>query len=203
MAGATAYLGGIPFRTGPDQIRWDFSMKVHEQKTIGGKVIQILGVTVGDMKVTGMFGSGKDADHGNWDQMYRLRAQVARMVRKTEQDKANTSIEFVYAPRGWKFHVFIKSMTPVVIADTEIAPRWVLTFHLDEKASRQIAKDIEDLYIERLMDGVGWKQSDYNGPSEANLAEILAGRTVGEYLAEEAQKAFDSGLQGGAVGMDW
>ncbi len=193
-----AFLDGQPFRTGPDEIRWDYTMKVHAQKTLGGKCIQILGTTLGDMTMTGLFGTGEGFD--NWPEQMALRSTIVDAIKVIAMQRDPKPMRFQYHPRNWDFRVFPKDIQPLNFNASDIPPRWKITFQIDEEGTREITKDITDLYLQRLVDGVGWKQSAYNGASEAELAQELAGGTVGEYLAGLAQEAFDSGLPGGTLG---
>lgn len=202
-ANPVCYLGGIPFRAGPDEVRWDFRMKVKEQKTLGGKVVQILGTTLGDLTVTGLFGTGAKGDevNTNWEEQMRFRERVIHWARRTEKNVGGQPIRFLYPPRNWDFHVYIKALTPIDLANENTAPRWALTLLPDDEGSRTLTRLTTDIYIKRLMDGVGWKQSDYNGPSPDEIAATLNGQTVGEHLAQLAQAAFESGLPGGQIGL--
>lgn len=198
----TCYLGGVPFRAGPDAVRWQFQMKVKETKTLGGKVIQILGTTMGDLTVTGLFGTGRDGDevNTNWQEQLRLRDRVIQWARRTETNQGGQPISFLYPPRSWNFNVYIKALTETDFTNEGIAPRWTLTLLPDDDGARAISQLTTDVYIKRLMDGVGWKQSEYNGPNPDEVAATLDGKTVGEYLASLAQQAFESGLPGGQIG---
>jgi len=190
----TATLGGYTFRTNPDEIRWDFSMKVREIKTIGGKVIQVLGTRLGDMTVTGQFGRGPNGEDP-WTQEMAFRQQVVRWVRASRTNYK--PIRFTYADLDWDFEVFVKDLQGeqggVVLANDIVAPRWTLTLRVVESSASRLTKGISDAYISRLMDGVGWKQTDYNGPSDDDVQTLLGGMTIGEYLASLAQQVFDAG----------
>lgn len=197
------YLGGVPFRAGPDEIRWEFSMKVKETKTMGGKVVQILGTTLGDISVTGLFGTGASGDepNTNWEEQLRLRQRVIQWARSTQKNQGAQPLRFLFPLRNWDFNVYIKSLNPVDLVNENIAPRWSLTLLPDDEGSRMLTRLSTDVYIQRLMAGVGWKQTDYNGPTAQEVAATLNGQSVGEYLAAQAQAAFESGLPGGQIGL--
>ncbi len=199
MANEFCSLGGIPFRTGPEQIRWDFEMKVKAQKTLGGKVIQVLGTTLGDLVITGRFGAAGRGETSNVKQIYAMRDQIVEWTRKAESEKTPEPIRFVYTPRNISLQVYVKELTPSVVSNADIAGEWTITMHIFEAGSQALRDAVVDNYIQKLAEGVGWKQTLYNGPDEAGLAEVLGGMTVGDYLAAQAQKAFDSGLPGGQI----
>lgn len=196
-----AYLNDVPFRAEPHNISWDFKMKVKETKTLGGKVIQILGTTLGDMTVVGQFGHGPKSEGGeNWADQIRFRTQIIKAVRTAEKQSNPKALRFRYTPRNWDFQVFVKSMTQTVFTNQDTAPEYTLVFSVDEEGSGSITKGVTDMYLSRLMDGVGWKQTDYNGIGDEELQGLLQGGTVGDYLAKLAQEVFESGLPGGQIG---
>lgn len=196
-----ASLNGVRFRTSPHEIRFDFKMKVKDSKSLGGKVIQILGTTLGDITVSGSFGRGDRAkgDTAGWEEQDRFREQIKTWTRATEAQRYNQPLRFLFPERNWDFQVFIKAYSSpgggpaVTQSNTEINPKWQLTLFVVDDASREVVRGIRDLYIRRLMEGIGWKQTEYNGPSAAEVEQLLAGKTLHEYLGEKAQGAFDQG----------
>jgi len=191
-------LGGVSFQSSPEQIRWNFKMKVARQKTIGGQVVQIIGTTVSDITVTGRFAPDKaKKDEGGWEAYNRFRDQVRVWVAQLQDTSTNpVPLRLVYAPRGWNFGVYVKALTPITDENTNLAPQFSLTLFVADDSAKQITKGVKDLYMKRLMDGIGWKQTEYNGPSDAEVESYLGGMTVAEYLATEAQAAFDAGVAG-------
>lgn len=197
---ALASLGGIPFHAGPSDIRWQYQMKTSTLPTLGGKVVQILGVSLGDMTLTGRFGVNRaKGDTEAWQDQVRFRDQVKEWSEQADAQRSPRPLRFVYPPRNWDFKCFVKTFSDVTHDIHEIAPEYTIVLHLLEDSTKKVIKDVKDLYLKRLMDGVGWKQTSYNGPTEGDVAELLDGKTIGEYLASEAQKAFESGLPGGSI----
>lgn len=195
-----ALLGGEAFSTDPESIRWNFRVKAPRTRTIGGQVIQITGLHISDMTVIGKFGAETSVDP--WQEYNLFRAKIKDWVNTLQHDAALTPLRFVWPPRGWDFGVYVKAFTPITHSNTNIAPQFQLTLFLSD-GTNSIAKGIKDLYMKRLMDGIGWKQTAYNGPTGQEVDDILSpyGGSAGQYLASETQAAFDAGLQGkfGAV----
>lgn len=189
-------LGGLPMRTKPTEVRWNFKMKTVETRTMGGKVIQVLGTTLGDLTVRGAFGTGNRAkgDTEGWQQQHRFRRLVESWTSVQETRGHPKSLRFTYAPRKWDFEVYIKSFAPVHMDVREINPLWELVLFPVDEGSRKIVEAVKDLYIKRLMNGVGWKQSAYNGPTQAEVDATLGGRSVLEYLSQGFQDAYDGAL---------
>lgn len=196
----SASLGGIPFHSGPDEVRWDYSMRIKETKTLGGKVIQILGVDLGDMTVHGRFGVNRGkGDTEAWQDEARFRKHVREWTKRASNQHNPAPVRFTFAPRGWDFRVYIKSLSSTTHDVRNPAPEFTITMHVLEDGARALVKDTKDLYLHRLMAGVGWKQTDYNGPTDGQLQNLIGTGSVGDYIASLAQKAFESGLPGGSV----
>lgn len=197
---SNASLNGIPFHAGPSDVRWDFQMKVKDKKTLGGKVVQILGVTLGDMTISGRYAPNeRKGDTEAWQEQERWRQRIKDWTREIAAQRSPKPIPFVYRPRGWNFDVYVTKFSGITQSEKVIAPEFSFTLHVLEQGTKALVKDTKDLYIERLMDGVGWKQTGYNGPKAGYVANLVGSGTVGDYLASQAQEAFESGLPGGVV----
>lgn len=196
-------LAGQGLRVNPDEMRWNFKMKVADQAAVGGKVIQILGVTMSDITLRGVFSRDRSmGDRDATDAAERFRIRMRNLARRGVEDSTTPSVRLTYPPRGWDFDVYIKSISPVDLTIGEFAPRWELSlFPVGEGASK-VVRGIKDLYIKRMMDGIGWKQTAYNGPmTQALVDETLGGRSVEQYFAESMGEAFiGDGAAGGVLG---
>jgi hypothetical protein len=183
MAGANMSLGGLPLRVNPHEVRWNFKMKVADTPTMGGKVIQILGTTLSDLTVSGKFGRGlrDKGDLEGWESELRFRDQVKKWAQQAEESEKPKPLRFTYSPTSHTVE--------------NINPEWQLTlFPVDDGAMR-VVDGVKDLYIARLMDGVGWKQSEYNGPTQAEVDQTLDpfGGSVPDYYRDRISKVFTSG----------
>ncbi len=194
-----ASLGGTPFRIDPRSVAWQFQMKVAHQKTVGGDVVQVYGTQLGDMTVSGVFGYGDVArgDVAGWQEQERFRRQVESWVDSSVRTSGGQPIRFLYPPRRWDFQVLVRSYTgpdgPAVSHDNAtFNPVWTLVLFVVQDSTRRVVSGIRDLYIQRLMDGVGWKQSAYNGPmTQVEVDRTLApfGGDLRGYLAEQFNQA--------------
>lgn len=197
---ALATLGGVPFRIDPDSVVWDFSMKVARKRTVGGTVVQVYGTDLGDMRVSGVFGHGDPSrgDTAGWEDQERFRAQVERWLDASISTSGGRPLRFAYPSRSWDFQVLLKAYTARDGSDAvrqDVAtfnPGWSLVLFIVEDSTRQVVAGIKDLYITRLMAGVGWKQSAYNGPlTQAEVDQTLApfGGDLKAYLADQFNQA--------------
>lgn len=168
-----ATLDGVPFRTNPDSIKWDFSVKTAETTTIGGVVIQVYGVDLGDMRVTGSFGVG------GWSEQ---EAMLRRMKGLGDRQRVGAPpVRFFFPSRGWDFLCHLRSFGEktgdINLSNENFAPSWALTLFITEDNSP--IKSVQDSailqYIQRLSQGLGWEQTKYNGPlTEADVASYVS-----------------------------
>lgn len=194
-----ASLGGRSFRIDPTSVAWTFKAKTAVRQTVGGSVVQLLGTDLGDMTVSGVFGNGDRArgDREGWQEQERFRAQVEAWI---DQHVATSGrpIRFLYAPKRWDFQVLVRGYTSgdggeAVQHDAgTFNPTWTLVLAIVQDSTRRVVAGVRDLYIARLMSGVGWKQSSYNGPMtqtevEATLAPY--GGDINAYLAQQFNQA--------------
>lgn len=171
-------LGGVPFLIDPRSAQWDFGMKLAEKKTVGGKVVQVYGTRLGDMVVSGNFGRGDRAagDEAGWEYQERFLGQVKRWAHQSEQ--GGPPLHFMFPPRGWDFHVVLKGFrgrggSSITHSNTEFNPQWNLIFGIVSDNTGIVVRATMDIYIQRLMDGVGWKQSKYNGPKQSDVDDMF------------------------------
>lgn len=185
-----AMLGGIPLPIDPSSVSWDFAMKIAEHQTLGGKVIQVFGTDLGDMTVSGTFGNGIRAkgDTAGWEAQERFRLQVVSWTQKDIATHAPIPLRFLYPPKRWDFQVHVKAFSDgsgrIEQAADIFNPGYSLTLFIVEDSTRKVVKGIRDLYLSRLMNGVGWKQTKYNGPDQKDVDAKLAayGGDAGAYL---------------------
>lgn len=188
-------LGGLPLRVNPEEVRWNFTMKTADQAAVGGKVVQILGVTMSDITVKGKYSPDRSkGDREAWQQAERFRQRMKTLARAASDDPTAPPLRFTYPPRGWDFDVFIKSISPYTLTAETLAIPWELTLFPVGEGARTVVKGIKDLYLKRLMEGIGWKQTAYNGPmTQAMVDEELGGRSWSEYMAQQYGEAFIGG----------
>ncbi len=163
---ATASIGDLTLDINPSEVNWAYQVRHNVTDTVGGKVVQVFGVQVGDMSVSGSFGSG------GTDSQKTFLAKVTDMMERqadTPSQKTRAPYRFIFPERGWDFSVQIKSYdtpdgTGSVYADVNVLnPKWQLTLFIEEDNAnlKQIATDA---FIQRLSQGIGWDVNEFNGP---------------------------------------
>lgn len=193
------YLNGVPLKVNPDDIRWNFKMKTSDSKTMGGKIIQVLGTRLDDLTIQGVFSPERDkGDTEAWQSQVRFLNQVEVWADRAVNTENTDPMRFTYPPRGWEFKVYIKSISGIDWTIENVTQRWTLVlFPMDDRATA-IVKGIKDLYLKRLTEGVGWKQTEYNGPTQTEVDSMLSefSGSASDYLLEQGRTVFEQGLQG-------
>lgn len=188
-----ALLDGQPFRIDPMSVSWDYTIKLSESNTVGGRVVQVLGSNLGDMTVIGNFGIG------GWQEQT---AFLERMKLIADRQQASTAapMRFFYPPKGWDFLVYLRAFQQpgandsVNYANDIPAPPWQLTlFIVEDNSGLHIASAAQAVFIARLAQGIGWKGlSQWNGPvGYQELQQILQGQSIPDYLNDQLAGGLD------------
>ena len=193
---ALATLGGLPLPVDPNSVAWTFRMKTAEIVTLGGKVIQVYGTDLGDMSLAGTFGKG------GWEARDAFTARVQAWANADSASLHPTPLRFSMPSRGWDFRVHVKAYSAQggehEHSNENFAPKWGLVLFIVEDATTKVVKGIQDLYIARLMNGIGWHQTDYNGPTQQEVDTRLKpyNGSFPDYLKAKTQEASDGGSGG-------
>lgn len=179
-------IDGFPVPINPTSISWDFSLKTSSTKTIGGKVIQVYGVKLGDLRVSGRM------PNADFMRLYAKMLSIAERQVPTQASPTAAPVQFTWSSRGWSFLVYLKSFkqsdaqASVKAANESFAPEWEATFFIaDENADIvNVAKEAaQAAYIRRISQGLGWAQTSWNGPLGIDdLQAILKGQTLQAFL---------------------
>lgn len=142
----------LTFRTNPNSITWDYSLVTHIEQTYGGRVVQILGVKMDNLRVA------VDCGQGGWNYaMYVVGWMRDLMVTQRNGQSAT----FKYTTRNWQLNVFALNV-PFHDAVTETVRELVLDFKIQEDVSGvQSSASIADA-LQALTDGIGWVESVFN-----------------------------------------
>lgn len=172
-----AQLGDHQFRLDPTSVSWDFTIKQADMKTVGGKVLQVFGATLGDMTVTGTFGKGGWREQEAFlDKMKKIGDEMVADGRRVSNSQT-PPLHFLYPPKEWDLLVYLTEYTEpgaaasIDLRNDNIAPKWRLTLFIVED-NGGLRQATANAYIARLSKGLGWKKTTYNGP--LNVAEYEA-----------------------------
>lgn len=190
---AMASLGGVPFRINPSQVNWTYEADVAVIPTVGGRVVQVFGVTMGDMTLQGLFGQDRRNNVESWQLAEAFQKRMAALVDRSSaipsmaqlsgDDPApmHPTVRFVYNDmaeasaqgmpgHNWDFNVYIKSLKDANDPGSTVAHRtgkysygYTLTLFIVQDNTGQLAEVAKNSFIDRLSNGLGWKRTNYNG----------------------------------------
>lgn len=194
---AVASLGGIPFRINPSQVTWEYAADVNIEQTVGGRVVQVLGVTMGDMTIQGLFGHDRQNKTDSWRLAETFQKQIASLVDQQSalpsmaqlsgQDPTpmHPTVRFVYNDESearasglpghnWDFHVYIKALRDSADPSSGIVHKtgkysygYSLTLFIVQDNTGKLTEVAKNSFIDRLSNGLGWKRTTYNGQLSA------------------------------------
>lgn len=187
-----ASIAGLQFMVNPDSVSWSYKVKTASHKTIGGKVVQLYGMTMSDLTITGSFGGDAVEQQS---QFFTLIKSIATDQSPKLGQQSGRPVRFLWPEQGWDFDVYILSLkqkgASVAVETNERthAPQYQLVcfVYQDNGDILRSAMGISRAkFLERLTAGLGWQQSQYNGPDSIEaVAERLGGRTILDYAFEQ------------------
>lgn len=199
-------IGGVRFRIDPSQVSIPYKMNVAVTPTVGGRVVQVHGVTFGDMTIRGLFGQDRTNRRESWQLAEDFSTAVGKLVDKqsarptmaqltgTDPTPMHPTLRFLYNDanstnrRGlpvhdWDFNVYIKSLKEIegdsTVSHTtgKFSYGYTLTLFIVQDNTGKLAQVAQNAFIDRLSKGLGWKRGPYNGlMTAADLASYLQGK---------------------------
>lgn len=182
---ALANLGGLSFRINPSQVSWNYSVDAAVIPTVGGRVVQVYGVTMGDMTIQGLFGQERTGQRReSWQLAEQFQKDIALLVQKqsaiptaaqlsgADSTPMHPPMRFVYIDdkHNWDFTVYIKSLRDVAGSSSVVEHKtgkfsygYTLTLFIQQDNTGKLASVAKNEFIDRLSNGMGWKRSQYNG----------------------------------------
>lgn len=170
-----ATFGGWNFRVDPESVRYSYKPKINSKANIGGKVVQVFGVTISDIVLAGSFGLG------GREEQQRFLAQMISVAQSQADNPSVTPQRFVWPDRGWNIPCWLKSyaegasQASVVGAPEMFSLKWQLT--LVPESGGSLAGYATTQLVDRMSQGIGWTKSAFNGPinGPTGVVEALAG----------------------------
>jgi hypothetical protein len=156
-----AYIEGGPqgkffFRVDPTAINWSYKLNTSEEQTYGGKVIQLLGVSLGTLSISLESGSGR-------------REELRRVLYYFKdlalwQKGTGRTVKFYYPPRKYSLRVVFKSVNFTDNLQNVTFP-YQLNFLVEEDLNGLITKKTLSAELNKIADGIGYIKSIYNDPA--------------------------------------
>jgi hypothetical protein len=145
----------LNFRTNPNKIRWSYELKTKVDETYGGRVIQILSTSIGDLTVTA------DAGRGSWPYM----RQTAEFFRDMLFDQREGGLPgtFTYPGRGWEMKVYALQF-PYRDKWDDVRREFTMQFKVQEDVSGIISSNTIALELAKIKKGIGYSHNEYNTP---------------------------------------
>lgn len=199
----SASLDNVPFRINPTSVRWGYSIKLSTKPTMGGKVFQIYGVSLGDLSIEGSFGA-----RGPAEQREFFDRIVGIMEAQIPTAPNPEPVQFVWPERNWDFWVYVKKLeqvgasTAVYATNENFNPKYRLTLFIQED-NGDIKRAVQDsaaaAVVARFANKMGWAASDWSGAQV--LADAIGGQTIFDAIANFSAQSADvqqAILNGGA-----
>lgn len=214
------FAGGpfITFRIDPDDIEWDFQMITNVIETVGGRVVQVIGSYLNNVTVKGSFGQDHSTPLGeSWRQAEAFLSLITQIMEAqaadaNQQNLMSPPAVFSYPPKGWRFEVYVDSMTDprtgnsVMLTPGTFNNQYELSLFIVSDASQSLvtagtssgvlntqAEAAINAYMARISQGIGWFSSVYTGtavggalPSTAQQQNISPNTALqGEQVAQQ------------------
>lgn len=178
---ASLYFGGdtLRFRTNPNEIWWSYTLNTHVEQTYGGRVVQILGTRIEDLVIK------VECGNGGWPYLTKVVDFLRKMMIEQRKDGGKTAT-FNYTTRGWRMKVYALSV-PFQDQVTATTRELELRFKVVEDLTGQMTQMALNNELARLMDGVGFKKSQYNDPKLNTGAQVPHESPNGISLTDAAE----------------
>jgi hypothetical protein len=224
---SSASLGGLVFRIDPSQVSWAYDVNVAVTPTVGGRVVQVHGVTMGDMTIRGLFGQDRANKKESWELAEQFVVDIGKLVDRqsaiptsaqlngTDPTPMHPTLRFLYndanspTRRGlpahnWDFNVYVKGLQDLDGKGTlshstgKFSYGYSLTLFIVQDNTGTLAQVAKNAFIDRISNGLGWKRSSYNGLMNTNdLTSYLQGKGTPDIHSYVLQK-YQQGTTGSA-----
>lgn len=157
------------FRTNPNEIWWSYELLKAVDDTYGGRVIQLLGTKLGDLKVQVEIGAG------GWPYLMQVVLYLRDLL--SDQRKGNTAT-FEYTTRNWKLNVYAMSIPFEDRMEATVRPI-ELNFKIQEDLTGVVSQVSLNAELSRLQDGVyGPLQTPHNQYNDYNSIQSQVGQIL-------------------------
>lgn len=218
---AIANLDGVHFRIDPDAISYQYSVDYSVIDTLGGRVIQVLGATIGDITIMGHFGQDHKRKRLSWQLAESFGTQIRALMdqqvlppKNAHNGSTHQPLRFTYldGTHNWDMKVLIKGYEEIDGGGSiehrngKFSYGYKLTLFLVKDSSLHLSRVQGDRFIARISKGLGWKETrlgkngSFNGSDtlDAAIKYIQSNSTDGTYQGYIA--ALLTGQTAGASG---
>lgn len=144
---------------------WTYANNTQSFDTIGGRVVQLLSVTITDMTVQGVAGSRQELQRFTNNIMKIMKFHVATQL----------PVQFRVPSRKWDFMVYVKAMPQVGWDVTTVSYPFQLTLGISEDVSGIKSRAITTFELDHLKKTIGYNSSYHGGDPNAftNIVSAL------------------------------
>lgn len=183
-----ANLNGVQFRIDPDAISYQYSIDYTVIDTIGGRVIQVLGATIGDITIQGHFGQDHPNKRVSWQLAETFGVQIRSLMDQQVIPPKNARTGGVHQPlrftfldgtHNWDMKVLIKNYQEsdgegsIEHRSGKFSYGYNLTLFLVEDSSLTLSRVQSDQFISRISKGLGWKETRLGKNGSFNGSDTL------------------------------
>lgn len=169
------------FRTNPNEIWWNYELLTHTEETYGGRVIQILGLKLGDLSVKVECGGG------GWDYLMMVVNYLRDLL---TQQRNSVPAQFSYTTRGWLLSVYGMSV-PYGDQVTATTREIELNFKIQQDINGLLSQGTLDANINNI--NVGIYTPGYPPHNQYNDALFAGGTNLGSDPENPSGPTYDPG----------
>jgi hypothetical protein len=205
-----ANLGGVQFRIDPDAIAYDYTVDYSVIDTLGGRVIQVLGATIGDITIQGHFGQDHQHKRESWQLAESFGVQIRSLMdrqvlppKNGQSGGTHQPLRFTYldGTHNWDMQVLIKSygesdgQGSIEHRSGKFSYGYKLTLFLVQDSSLTLSRVQSDKFISRISKGLGWSDTHLSGQSfEGSDTLTTAMQYIEGHSIDGSYKGYVAGL---------
>lgn len=141
------------FRTVPNSFEWEYRLNTRSEDTYGGRVIQLLSVSVDTLRLQ------VEAGNGGLEYLWNT-VKYFRELAIWQRDR-NQAVRLQYPYRRYDFSVYFQGIDWGDSLQNVLTP-FSVTFQVEEENSSIVQKKIITNELTRLAQGIGYTQNEYN-----------------------------------------
>lgn len=149
------------FRTNPNSVEWGYTHNTKVFDTLGGRVTQLLSVSIDSVRVTG--------DAVTRAELQRFAGNMQRIM--GWHIRTQRPVEFVVPSKDWRFRVYVEQVPQIGWDVDTVTYPWQLSLSVEEDlgvaSQRLLRKEMA-----RLSKGIGFPDPKWHGGSVKRLREL-------------------------------
>lgn len=167
-----ASIGGYVFSINPSSMSWSYDMNTSSTDTHGGRVIQLLSCSLGEISLQGYLPVAKGQDI--YREMERFEQQMVALM--DWQAETKKPLPFRFPVLDFYGDVYILRYGGVKYSVTTSAVTYTLQLGVDsgfDTVINEIRDDMARRSLSNIPDGINWVRNVYNTPSETGWNDAL------------------------------